>query len=144
MPTCSMSSHFTYVCDRYGPTMKVMNVAKTEGPALQRKENALTAVHPNPINALPYQASAIVSPRSSSPELSKPLHKWKYDPADGRITPTFIALNGTRLPADIRGGLYDGDGESGNKNVRERSNSPQQSISWFMDTDSPKTPPTLW
>ncbi|KAH6910675.1 hypothetical protein BKA70DRAFT_1146860 [Coprinopsis sp. MPI-PUGE-AT-0042] len=76
------------------PVVKILNAGKTEGPALQRKENALTAVYPNPMDALPYQASAI----------------WKYDPANGgKVTPTFIALNGTRLPADIRGGTYEGD-----------------------------------
>ncbi|KAH6910676.1 hypothetical protein BKA70DRAFT_1424332 [Coprinopsis sp. MPI-PUGE-AT-0042] len=78
----------------YGPILKVINVAKTSDANLKQKENALTACYPNSLGGLPYQASAV----------------WKYHPANGgKITPTFIALNGTPLPADIRGGIYEGD-----------------------------------
>ncbi|KAH6910667.1 hypothetical protein BKA70DRAFT_90687 [Coprinopsis sp. MPI-PUGE-AT-0042] len=75
----------------YAPLAKVMNVQKTQNATMVPKENAFTACNPNGMPGLPPQASAI----------------WKYDPVDRRILPTFLAPNGTRLPAQLQGNLYE-------------------------------------
>ncbi|KAH6910605.1 hypothetical protein BKA70DRAFT_88437 [Coprinopsis sp. MPI-PUGE-AT-0042] len=75
------------------PAAKLLNVQKTPSATLVPKENAFTACNPNGMSGLPPQASAI----------------WKYDPANGgRLLPTFLAVNGTRLPARFQGNFYQG------------------------------------
>ncbi|KAF6743903.1 hypothetical protein DFP72DRAFT_107011 [Ephemerocybe angulata] len=76
----------------YSPRFDFVYVQQTPSATLQRKENSLTACYPNSLEALPYQASAV----------------WKFDPSNGRLAPTFIAQNGTRLPLVIYGGEYEG------------------------------------
>lgn len=71
------------------PYVFFMNVQQTSDARPQKRENAFTMVTPNPmVDGLPYQASAI----------------WKYEPSKGgRLLPTLLALNGTRLPAVVHG-----------------------------------------
>ncbi|KAH6910685.1 hypothetical protein BKA70DRAFT_1463855 [Coprinopsis sp. MPI-PUGE-AT-0042] len=72
----------------YSPYARFVNVQQTPGPNLEEKENAFAACYPSPTQGLPHQASAI----------------WKYDPTQGgKLTPTYLASNGTRLPAALHG-----------------------------------------
>ncbi|TFK24679.1 hypothetical protein FA15DRAFT_694246 [Coprinopsis marcescibilis] len=77
----------------YSPYGSFLNVQQTPGPELLRKENAFTASYPNSMQGLPWQASAV----------------WRYDPSSRKLTPTFLAVNGTRLPAEVYGGIYEGN-----------------------------------
>ncbi|KAH6910674.1 hypothetical protein BKA70DRAFT_90818 [Coprinopsis sp. MPI-PUGE-AT-0042] len=77
----------------FSPYVGVINVQQTPDASLKQKENAFTACYPNSLEGLPYQASAI----------------WRYDPSKGgKLTPTFLALNGTRLPTAFLGALDNG------------------------------------
>ncbi|KAH6910645.1 hypothetical protein BKA70DRAFT_1560548 [Coprinopsis sp. MPI-PUGE-AT-0042] len=68
------------------PIAMVINVPETPDAHLQPGVNAFTAVFPSPLTALPLQASAI----------------WRYDPqSGGKLTATFLAPNGTLLPAQM-------------------------------------------
>ncbi|KAJ3528714.1 hypothetical protein NMY22_g9297 [Coprinellus aureogranulatus] len=76
----------------YHPYIGFINVQQTPDANMIQKENAYTAVYPNPTE-LPYQASAI----------------WRYDPAQGgKLIPMFLGVDGTRMPAIIKGDWYDG------------------------------------
>ncbi|KAF6745792.1 hypothetical protein DFP72DRAFT_1076940 [Ephemerocybe angulata] len=84
----------------HSPRFDFVNVQQTPNTSLQRKENSLTACYPNSLEALPYQASAVVHVFY--------LMDRKYDPSNGGLTPTFIAQNCTGLPLVIYGGEYEG------------------------------------
>ncbi|KAF6750967.1 hypothetical protein DFP72DRAFT_1048072 [Ephemerocybe angulata] len=76
----------------YFPTLSFINVQRTPNAQLQQRENSYTACYPNPMDELPFQASAI----------------WRYDPSSKKLTPTILGLNGTRLSLAIHGYSYDG------------------------------------
>ncbi|KAH6910659.1 hypothetical protein BKA70DRAFT_1560563 [Coprinopsis sp. MPI-PUGE-AT-0042] len=71
------------------PYVFFMSVQQTPNAKLQKRENSYTAANPTPmLDGLPYQASAI----------------WRYEPSKGgRLSPTLLALNGTRLPVATHG-----------------------------------------
>ncbi|KAJ3511450.1 hypothetical protein NMY22_g15643 [Coprinellus aureogranulatus] len=75
------------------PIVGFINVQQTPDAYPLQKENAFTACYPNGMQELPFQASAI----------------WRYDPANRKLTPKILALNGTQLPVIVDGGWYEGN-----------------------------------
>ncbi|TEB26276.1 hypothetical protein FA13DRAFT_1795887 [Coprinellus micaceus] len=91
-PYLGVSARSDYDVNPTSPYIGFVNVQETPDAHLQRKENSFTACYPNPMAGLPYQASAI----------------WRYDPsAGGKLTPTVLGLDGSRLPYAIQGGWWE-------------------------------------
>ncbi|KAJ3541746.1 hypothetical protein NMY22_g3769 [Coprinellus aureogranulatus] len=101
VPTCTGTSVSVREAERiltgtqrkFYPIVGFINVQQTPDAYPLQKENAFTACYPNGMQELPFQASAI----------------WRYDPANRKLTPKILALNGTQLPVIVDGGWYEGN-----------------------------------